>query len=346
MSRGTAGWLAVVAVFLAACAAQAAAMSPTEASANIQVYFSDPESPIAQFSLGGPDEALQAAIDAARLTIDVAIYDLNLYGIRDALVAAEQRGVEVRMVVESENFTPEELLAFTSAGIPVIGDDDPDAMHDKFVIIDRYEVWTGSMNYTLSDVYRNRNNLIRLRSTEIAENYEAEFDEMFSQGLFGAHSPANTPNRKITINGSIVETYFSPEDRVEARLVELVNSAEDSVYFLAYSLTSDALAEAMIAAQVRGVKILGVIDKAQAANAGGEFERLTANGIEIRLDGEEGRMHHKVLIIDGEIVVTGSYNFSANAEKRNDENLLVIHNAELASKYMEEFWSIWDLGLP
>lgn len=294
--------------------------------------------------MGGPDEALHAAIERARLTIDIAIYDLNLYNIRDALVEARNRGVDVRMVVESENFTPEEILVFTSAGIPVVGDDDPDAMHDKFVVIDRYEVWTGSVNYTLSDVYGNRNNLLMLRSTELAMNYEDEFEEMFSEGMFGAHSPANTPNHQITIDDAIIETYFSPEDRVETRLVDLVGDAEESICFLTFSLTSDALAEALLVAWDRGVEIRGVIDKAQSANAGGEFEQLTTNGIDIRLDGEDGSMHHKVLIIDGKIVVTGSYNFSANAEKRNDENLLVIHDAGLASKYMEEFWQIWELA--
>jgi len=321
-------------------------MAPTPELSNIQVFFSNPSSLIAGVTLGGPDKYLQEAIENARLTIDVAIYELNLYYLRNALVEAKKRGIEVRLVVESENFTPEELLIFTSEGIPVIGDDDPDAMHDKYTIIDRYEVWTGSMNYTLSDVHGNRNNLIMLRSTELAENYEAEFEEMFLNRLFGAHSPADTPNPQVAIGGSIVETYFAPEDGVEARLVDLVNEAEESIYLLTYSFTSDALADALIDAQGRGVEIRGVMDKAQAANAGGEFERLVVNGMQVRLDGEDGSLHHKVMIIDEQVVVTGSYNFSANAEKHNDENLLVIHDADLASGYMEEFQRLWELALP
>jgi phosphatidylserine/phosphatidylglycerophosphate/cardiolipin synthase-like enzyme len=312
----------------------------------IRVFFTNPASPIAQFIIGGPDEDLQSAIEQARVSIDVAIYDLNLYSIRDALIAAEGRGVQVRMVVESDNFTPEEMAPFTNVGIPVVGDEDPDSMHNKFLIIDRYEVWTGSMNYTVSDAYSSRNNMIRLRSTELAENYEAEIEEMFSQRLFGAHSPADTPNREVEIDNVRIENYFAPEDGALSRLVELINGAEKSIYFLTYSFTTDELAEAVLLAKARGVEIRGVMDKGQAANAGGEFDRFVDNGIDVRLDGEEGNMHNKVLIIDGEIVVTGSYNFSANAEKRNDENLLVIHATEVASMYMEEFQRIWELALP
>lgn len=332
-------------VGLTACAAPAA-KAAVEDTAMIRGFFTDPGSSIAQFTIGGPDEDLQAAIEHARVSIDVAIYDLNLYSLRDALIAAEGRGVQVRMVVESDNFTAEELAPFSNVGIPVVGDDDPDSMHDKFLIIDRYEVWTGSMNYTLSDVYGNRNNLLRLRSPELAENYEIEFNEMFGQKLFGAHSPADTPYREVEIDGVMVETYFSPEDRALLRLVDLVNRSEESIFFLTYSFTIDELAEAILAALERGVEVRGVMDKAQAANQGGEFGRFTENEIDVRLDGEEGSMHNKVLIIDGEIVVTGSYNFSANAEKRNDENLLVIHDIVVASKYMEEFHRIWKLSLP
>lgn len=339
--------LLVVTWLLTACATPATSTPiPTEDNSYIQVLFSDPNAAGAEFTRGGPDEALQVAIEGTRVRIDMAIYDLNLYNIRDALVDAQNRGVEVRMIVESENFTPEELNVFSAAGIPVVGDEDPDLMHNKFMVIDRYEVWTGSMNYTLSDAYGNRNNLIRLRSMELAENFTAEFEEMFSQRLFGAHSPADTPNRRVIIDGSRIETCFAPEDGVEARLVVLINQAEESIYLLTYSFTSDALAEALLVAHERGVEIRGVIDKAQAANAGGEFENLTTNGVDIRLDGEGGSMHHKVMIIDGEVVVTGSYNFSANAERRNDENLLVIHDAESASKYLEEFWRLWELALP
>ena len=312
----------------------------------LAVYFSDPNAPGAELTQGGPDEPLQAALDAARQSIDMAIYDLNMNNIRKSLAAAAQRGVRVRLVIESENFTAEELAPLQAAGIRVVSDNNPNLMHHKFTIIDQQTVWTGSFNYTISDAYGNRNNLVRVNSRSLAENYYVEFEEMFIRGLFGGSSPANTPNPSFSVNGSVVETYFSPEDGVLPNLVELVNNAQESIYFLAYTFTSDDLAEAIIAANERGVQVRGVMDEAQATNPGSEFGRLIAKHIDVRLDGEGGRLHHKVLIVDAAIVSTGSYNFSANAETRNDENSLVIHDIDLASEFMEEFWRIWDLAKP
>jgi phosphatidylserine/phosphatidylglycerophosphate/cardiolipin synthase-like enzyme len=338
------GWLVV---WLAACSQAATPLAISETAqqnAWVQIYFSDPDAPESADLHGGPDEPLVEALDAARLSVDVAAYDLNLYDVRDALLAAHERGVQVRMVVESDNFAGEEMQQLAAAGIPIVTGTASDFMHDKFVIIDRYQVWTGSMNYTLSDAYDNRNNLITLSSTRLAQNYETEFNEMFLQRRFGPSSPADTPFPQLEIDDHLVETYFSPEDETIDHLLALVNGAEKSVYFLAFSFTSDDLAIALIAAEVRGVEVRGVLDAGQAVgNQGGEYENLREAGIDVRLDGEGGSMHNKILIIDGEIVVTGSYNFSANAEDNNDENTLIIHDKDLAGEFTAEFWLIWNL---
>jgi phosphatidylserine/phosphatidylglycerophosphate/cardiolipin synthase-like enzyme len=310
----------------------------------VQVYFSDPDAPESAHVRGGPDEPLAAAIEGARLSVDLAIYDLNLYDIRDTLIAAHRRGVQVRIVAEGDNFANEEFQQLAAAGIPIVVDKSSDYMHDKFVIIDRYQVWTGSMNYTVGDAYGSRNNLIAVTSTRLAENYETEFNEMFLRRSFGPISPADTPYPELEINAHLVETYFSPEDDTIDHLLALVSGAQKTVYFLAFSFTSDELADAIMAAQERGVEVRGVLDAGQAAsNQGGEYARLRAAGVDVRMDGEGGNMHNKVLIIDGEIVVTGSYNFSANAEDSNDENTLIIHDQGLANLFADEFWRIWNL---
>lgn len=312
------------------------------------MYFSDPQSPSAQSVRGGPDTHLAAAIAAAQVSVDMAIYDLDLWSIRDALLEAHARGVLVRLVVESDNLRRRtELQALQAAGIAVVDDRDQDFMHNKFTIIDRQEVWTGSMNYNVSGAYFNRNNLLRVVSPEVAENYLAEFEEMFLNFDFGDLSPANTPYSQWYFDEVRVETYFAPEDGVLRRLVSLVNAAEESIYFMAFSFTSDDLAAAVHAAAQRGVQVYGLMDEEQGlSNTGGEYVGFVEAGLDVRLDGERGAMHHKVLIIDGAIVVTGSYNFSNSAERRNDENVLVIDSAALASEYLDEFERIWELALP
>ena len=320
---------------------------PNQDSLWYQVYFTQPESPSAQTYRGGPDQALVEAIDRARLSVDMAVYDLNLWSIRDALLAADQRGVKVRLVVESDNIDQDEIQELKAAGIPVLGDRREGLMHDKFTVIDHLEVWAGSMNYTLSDTYRNNNNLVRLRSARLAEDYTAEFEEMFVGDHFGPGSPADTSYSQLAVDGTDLEVYFSPEDGAAVRLVDLVQAAQESVYFLAYSFTQDELAEALLERSQAGVNVSGVMEARQVeSNTGSDYELFRDAGLDVRLDGNPNNMHHKVLIIDGRTVVTGSYNFSRSAEERNDENTLVIHNPEIAALFLGEFQRLFTAALP
>ena len=309
------------------------------------VYFTEPGSPGSLAKRGGPDAVLAEAIRAARLSVDAAIYDLNLWSIRNALLAAHQRGLSVRIVVESDNLDQPEIQSLSAAGIEVLGDRRESLMHNKFILIDRIEVWTGSMNFTLNGAYENNNNLIRLRSESLAENYLVEFEEMFVDDRFGPGSPANTPHPDLEIEGNRVETFFSPEDETGARLLELLRDARQSIRFMVYSFTSDPIAEAMIERARAGVSVAGVLDEGQSnQNTGAEYERLLSGGVDVRLDGNPDNMHHKVIIIDEKIVVTGSYNLSANAEKRNDENTLILHDPEIAALYLSEFEHVFQLA--
>jgi phosphatidylserine/phosphatidylglycerophosphate/cardiolipin synthase-like enzyme len=168
---------------------------------------------------------------------------------------------------------------------------------------------------------------------------------MFMDDLFGPDVRVGTPHPSLTIDGIRVETYFSPDDGAAARLKELIETARESIYFMAFSFTSDELAEAIIKRAEAGITVAGVLDESQVlSNTGGEWERMNQAGLEVRLDGNPRNMHHKVMIIDGEVVVTGSYNFTANAETRNDENLLVIYSSRIASQYMVEFQRVYDEG--
>jgi len=307
-----------------------------------QVYFTDPDSPTAGSYRGGPDQALADAIDQARLSVDLAVMDLNLWNLRDALIAAHKRGVAVRLVVDSDYLEEDETQEIKAADIPVLGDRREGLMHNKFTVIDRLDVWTGSLNYTVSDAYRNNNNLLRVRSARLAESYTAEFEEMFVDDRFDPGSPANTPHREVQVDDTRVEVYFSPDDGAAERLVELVQGAQDSVYFLAYSFTLDELAEALVESSQEGVRVAGVMEARQVeSNTGSDYDRFLAAGLDVRLDGNPNNMHHKVLIIDEQVVVTGSYNFSLSAETRNDENSLVIFDPEVADLYLEEFRRVY-----
>jgi phosphatidylserine/phosphatidylglycerophosphate/cardiolipin synthase-like enzyme len=352
ITRSSILYLLLVIIFLSGCDIQTdnpptPAVTVSTATAWYQVYFSDPGGPNAETRRGGPDAHLASAIRQAHMSIDMAIYNLDLWSIRDALIDAHRRGVTVRLVTESDNLDGPEIQQLKEAGIPIIGDRREGYMHNKFTIIDRQDVWTGSMNLTIDSAYRNNDNLIHIHSPELANNYLVEFDEMFINDRFGPGSPANTPQPTLTIGGSNIENYFSPDDGVEKRIVELIESARQRIIFMAFSFTSDKIANAMLERAREGVEVSGVFDADQAnSNAGSEYNRLRKPGLDIRLDGNPDLMHHKVIIIDDRIVITGSYNFSANAEDKNDENVLVIENLEISRLYLHEFANLMKWAKP
>ena len=303
-----------------------------------ELYFTNPEGPLALQKTGGPDLPLARAIDNARLSVDVAIYSLSLDSIRDALLHAHDRGLQVRMVMESDNLDRSDPQKLKDAGIPIIGDRREGLMHDKFVVIDNSEVWTGSMNFTDSGAYKDNNNLMRIRSVKMAQNYTREFEEMFTDDQFGPDVVAETPYPRVTIEGTPVDVYFSPDDQVQAGLLDLIENAQESIYFLAFSFTADPLGEAIRARAAEGVTISGVMESDQVkSNIGTEYDPFMQAGLDVSLDQNPGLMHHKVMIIDESIVILGSYNFTDSAEKRNDENLLVIYNREIAARFLAEF---------
>ena len=218
-------------------------------------------------------------------------------------------------------------------------------MHNKFIIIDGQEVWSGSLNLAQSAAYNDFNNLLRLRSQRLAQSYQVNFDEMFVEGLFGAAKRANTPYPNVQVGAADVKVYFSPEDGVALHVVEAIRAAHTSIDFMVYSFTNDQIAEAIKERAAAGVKVRGVFDESQReSNKGTEFDPLQAAGLDVRVDGISGLLHHKVFIIDGQVVITGSYNFSANAERNNDENLLILHSPDLAARYLAEFQIVYENG--
>ncbi|MGD8624242.1 MAG: phospholipase D-like domain-containing protein, partial [Anaerolineae bacterium] len=317
----------------------------------IRVYFTQPNYPDeVSDHHGGLDETLAADIDRAQTSVDVAAYDFDLERVADALVAAHERGVRVRMVTDTDNVDLRPVRQLDRAGIAIVDDDRGAIMHNKFVVIDGQVVWTGSWNLTDNGTYRNDNNAVRVVAPRLAENYMAEFEEMFQDRAFGPTSPADTPHPQVRVatgeqGGATVlfENYFAPEDEVAARIVTLVENAERSVRFLAFSFTDDQLGDALKDQKKAGLEIQGVFEARGSDTEYSEYGRLrqARPSLDVLTDGNPYIMHHKVIILDDEIVILGSFNFTASADESNDENILVIHSPEVAALYRAEFDRIY-----
>lgn len=129
-------------------------------------------------------------------------------------------------------------------------------------------------------------------------------------------------------------------------IIDLISRANESIHIMMYGFTLDELADALIDAAERGIEVKILIESETTGWRGSEHEKLIAHGVSVKLDSNPNLMHHKVMIIDGVILVTGSYNWTWSAEKENDENVVVIEDPTIASIYEKEFWRLWNQGLP
>jgi phosphatidylserine/phosphatidylglycerophosphate/cardiolipin synthase-like enzyme len=133
--------------------------------------------------------------------------------------------------------------------------------------------------------------------------------------------------------------YFSPRGGATQAVVEALNAARASVLVQAYSFTSAPIAKALVEAHKRGVKIEVILDKKQANASYSSADFVAHAGIVTLIDQAHAIAHNKVMVIDGETIITGSFNFTAAAERQNAENLLVIRDKALAARYAEN-WQV------
>jgi len=137
-----------------------------------------------------------------------------------------------------------------------------------------------------------------------------------------------------TFSPARVAVYFSPSGGATDAVVREVNVATQQILMQAYSFTSAPIAQALVNAQKRGVKVLAVLDKANETDKYSAATFLVHAGIQTLIDDQHAIAHSKVMVIDSATILTGSFNFTKAAEEKNAENLLVIKDApELVKAY-------------
>ena len=308
-----------------------------------RVYFNHvPGDP----SGSGLDTPLTKAIAAVRHTLDIAAFEMNHERIVTAILDAHQRGVRVRIVTDDQHGLEDEkddaLRRLQAAGIPVVDDARSALMHNKFMIMDSAAVWTGSWNYTFNGAYRNNNNVFVMENKNAAAAYQAEFDEMFIDREFGVRS-SNDGIISFSQSGTDIRIIFAAEaDEIPALAAE-IKKAKESIRIMVFVFSLDELAESILEAMdAADIRVQGIFEKRNSAASWSQMPRLHCAGAQMRQDGNRYTLHHKVFIIDDHTVITGSFNFSNNAAKNNDENIVIVRNSAIASRYLEEWRRLWD----
>ena len=149
-----------------------------------------------------------------------------------------------------------------------------------------------------------------------------------------------------------VRVFFSPRGGCEEAILAQLDGAKRYIHVAMYAFTSRYLAQALVRAKDRGVEVKVVLDRSfqeESNYSKGDF--LRRKGIPVKLISPamlrglrviKGLMHHKFAVVDGSVVITGSYNWTARAERVNYENLLIFVNSPgLAQAYEEEFRRLW-----
>lgn len=294
------------------------------------------------------ETALLSLINNANTTIDIALYGLNRLSVINALIAAHNRGVAVRVVGDDDAATNEYSSFYqmlTDAGITIVTDTSASQIqHNKFLVVDGSVLWTGSTNYTDTGFSLNSNNSLVITDTVLANVYTTEFEEMWA-GNFHSAKTDNTAHL-FNYNGTLVESYFSPTDVVAFEVWDELAQADETIHFAMFFWTDTVLTDRVIEKLGDGVEVYGMFDQLGEANGSSGDEAMCAAGAQIGIEDFAGKLHDKFAVIDvngpDPTVILGSYNWTSSGAYANDENTLIIHDAALAQAYYAEWQRIWE----
>ena len=295
-------------------------------------------------------------IQGAKTSVDFAVYGMRSQTqLLEAVEAAKARGVVVRGVVDRENPYPS-----TDLWIKRLGNvrDDYEAeqkldrrgnrarydrkMHNKFFVVDRRWVWTGSANISNTGTGGYNANVVAVvDSPQLAGIYTEEFEQMWS-GRFHSLKESNGVER-FTIGDAEAEVWFSPQDKaIRKGLRPLIAGARSRIDLAISWLTHKDAAKELIAAHKRGVSVRVVLDATSAPNKHTKHKWLREAGIPVKVENWGGKMHMKAAAVDGRAVVVGSMNWTFSGTEKNDENTLILHSPELAVEFESVFDRLWN----
>lgn len=141
----------------------------------------------------------------------------------------------------------------------------------------------------------------------------------------------------------ICESIFFPSKPNEKRLIKYLKMADDYCYIALYTITNNSLSRVLYTLQDRGVDIRIITDDETAHNSGSDITALANAGLKVRVDPDpQARMHHKFVVIDDELLLNGSFNFTSTAVHKNNENVVAIDHPELIKDFKNEYLRLWD----
>lgn len=298
------------------------------------------EHPIELYANQAGDDLTKLYVDtiqSAKQSIAIAIYSLKNPEIIDALKGSCLEGKQVSIVCDaqaSKGITKH----FAGKSIQIVRRAGEGLTHQKIVVIDDERVLLGSSNFTTESLAVHGNLVLGLENTALATSLSKKIKSM-------DEDTKSTPllHQNAMIGSQEVELWVLPDDPQAAqRLKSLIQAAKKTLRVAMFTWTRQDLAEEAIKAHKRGIHVEAIIDRYSGNGASAKVVKaLSGAGIPVRLSTSKGLMHHKFAIIDDEILVNGSANWTLNAFKSNDDCFLILHDLTTdQQKKLNEVWSV------
>jgi phosphatidylserine/phosphatidylglycerophosphate/cardiolipin synthase-like enzyme len=311
--------------------------------------------------VGGPDDlegVIADFIDGAERRLDIAVQELESRRIADALIRARKRKVLVKLVIEQDYLksgkTSDEpwaplgsnelnraiFNAILRANIDVKTDYNTAIFHQKFIVRDRKAVLTGSTNFTASGTHSNLNHVVVVKDAVVAKVYAREFREI-QRGHFGRHNEGHDPAPKDTVVSDVpIRVLFAPDHHPEMEIMKQMMKARRRVDFAIFTFAqSSGIDDTMIRLRDLGMPIRGAFDGRQGAHDWAAIPAIREAGAKlwaVHRRGGVGKLHHKLMVLDDEVVIAGSFNYTGRANRLNDENIIILGDLDTESTARRE----------
>lgn len=277
-----------------------------------------------------------AAIKQAKKSILLIIYALNDSKIIETLKEKSEEGVPVKVICDGKAspFVDRRL----GPSIDVLKRFSDGLMHLKILVVDDAQVFIGSANMTTDSLKMNGNLVYAFQSDSLGEFIQQKAKEIPEQG-----EGKKILHRNFLVGGQTAEVWFLPDDpEALHRIQALINAAKKTIRIAMYTWTRMDLAQAVVQAAKRGVKVEVVIDHYSGRGCGSKVSNfLKKQGIPVYFNQNKALLHHKFLYIDHHTLVNGSANWTKAAFRQNDDCFVVLYPlAEPQLNQVDKLWKV------
>jgi len=278
------------------------------------------------------EEVVSSRLREAKREVIGCVYSIRKGRIMETLFRLQEKGVKVKLLMDKgEMFTPESAYPLLRIRHMVERSPSPwrGVMHHKFWVIDKRWVISGSFNPGSSPFQHN--NVLIINSEPLARNFLQEFECIKRNEKNYSYFPV------IEEKEGIIENYFFPSKKGLKRILHIISTAQEEILFAYYSFTHPQVREEILKSLKRGVRVKGIVDYYQS-RISLSFHVLNLLGFPVMKDKNYGSLfHHKFMVIDRRVVITGSLNLTKNGVLRNREDILILSHPRIVKRFVEVF---------